>query len=281
MILVDFSSAMISRIVHGKSVINEQSIRSMCLDRVLSIKKQFGSKYGELVICKDTSNYWRKEFFPFYKAKRTDFFEKSKFDWSMIMNGIHSFADDLEVYFPYRVIKVPRTEADDIIGVLTKEYHSREKILIYSADSDFNQLLKYPGVDQYSPVTKKLFKVSNPEMYLKEKIIRGDKGDGIPNILSSDNTFVTPGARQPPIRKTKLNTWLGEEPSVFCENENILRNWHRNRTLIDLENTPQDIQDEIRKQFLEHDSSDWRRDNVISYLSKNGMGAFLTNLQDF
>lgn len=281
MILVDYSQAMISRVVHNKAKLDERTIQHMCMDRILSIQKQFGKTYGEMVICQDTSNYWRKEFFPFYKARRRDALEKSPLDWSLIMNTIRSFAEDLESYFPYKVIRVERAEGDDIIGVLTKEFSSREKILIYSGDNDFCQLLKYENVDQYSPILKKFLKVGNPEAHLKEKIIKGDRGDGIPNILSADNTFINPDGRQAPIRKTKLNTWLKEDAEVFCDNETMLRNWHRNRILIDLENVPEDIQAEILKQYNEYDISNWKRENIMNYLIQKGMVAFLENLQDF
>lgn len=281
MILVDYSSAMISRIVHNKAKIDENMIRHVCLDRILSIRKQFGTKYGELVICQDGTNYWRKQVFPFYKGRRKEALEKSPLDWSLIMNTIRKFATELHGFFPYRVIRVDHTEADDIIGVLTKKFHTNEKIMIYSGDHDFCQLLKYTNVEQYSPITKKFIKVSNPEIYLKEKIIRGDSGDGIPNILSNDNTFMIPDGRQTPIRSSKLNTWLKESPETFCENETILRNWHRNRMLIDLENTPKDIENEILEQYENYDISNWKRENILSYLSMTGTMVFLENIQDF
>ena len=113
-----------------------------------------------------------------------------------------TFRDELKETFPYRVIRVERAEADDIIGALCHEHGVlgfmpgyAERILILSGDKDFSQLRKYANVEQYSPITKKWIRVNNPERYLREHIMRGDRGDGIPNFLSSDACLVN-GERQ-------------------------------------------------------------------------------------
>ena len=90
---------------------------------------------------------------------------------------------------------VEGAEADDIIGTLVPRHIMSENILIISSDGDFPQLQMYNGrssftVKQYNPSQKKFIISENPLQELKEKIIRGDKGDGIPNVLSSSDCFV-------------------------------------------------------------------------------------------
>ena len=84
----------------------------------------------------------------------------------------------------------------------------------------------------------------DPNEYLKEHIIRGDKGDGIPNILSDDDCIVN-GVRQKPISKKKVANWIVQDPSEF--NDDMKRGWLRNKILIDFDLIPKDISDAILK----------------------------------
>ena len=61
--------------------------------------------------------------------------------------------------------------------------------MILSGDKDFIQLHKYKNVTQYSPITKKFVNGIDPDEYLYEHILKGDVSDGVPNVLSVDNTF--------------------------------------------------------------------------------------------
>ena len=154
--------------------------------------------------------------------------------------------EELTKYFPYKVMHVDTAEADDIIGVLVD--HCKENpTLILSSDKDFIQLHKYNGVRQWSPLQKK-FIVGDAAESLYDKTIRGDTGDGVPNILSSDDTLITEGKRQTPITKKKMELWRGKKPEEFC-NEAMLRNYHRNKTLVDLRETPESIRINIIKEF--------------------------------
>jgi hypothetical protein len=74
-------------------------------------------------------------------------------------------------------------------------------------------------------------------------IIRGDKGDGIPNILSADNVIVD-GIRQKSITEVKIGQWMNQPPEDFC-NELMLRNFNRNRMLIDLTQIPETLKQSI------------------------------------
>ena len=200
MILVDLNQVAISNLMvslnsYGKGTeVNEDLVRHMVLNSLRSYRVKFNEEYGELVICCDNRKYWRKEIFPFYKASRKKYRENSDYDWTLIFETINKIRDELKEVFPYKVIDVLGAEADDIISVLTNNYAtgwlSEEKILIISGDKDFMQLQKYKSVSQYAPVLKKFLRTKNPDRFLKEHILRGDPGDGIPNFLSPDNSFV-------------------------------------------------------------------------------------------
>jgi hypothetical protein len=212
--------------------------------------KNFKNDYGDVILCCDNRNYWRREIFPFYKAGRKKAREKSDLDWSMIFDMLAKFKQELKENFPYRVIDVDGAEADDIIGTLAPRHVTVENVLIISSDGDFLQLQKYNNgkfkIKQYNPVLKKFIVSENPEQELKEKIIRGDKGDGIPNILSPSDTFVRE-IRQKVLTKEKVEIYLIQESSKYDELAQI--GYSRNKTLIDLSEIPTQIKDKIINMF--------------------------------
>ena len=219
-ILVDLNQVLIANLMQQinydpKMKLDENLIRHMVLNSLRSYSKQFKSKYGDLVICCDSKIYWRREYFPFYKANRKKDREKSNLDWNLIFQTLNKIRDELKTNFPYRVLEIEGAEADDIIGVLAARLSSSEDILILSSDKDFAQLQKYSSVSQYSPILKRFIKNENPLSYLKEHIIRGDRGDGVPNFLSSDNVFVI-GERQKVINKKRLTEWINSNYTEFC-----------------------------------------------------------------
>ena len=195
MILVDLNQVLLAGLMaqisaQKNTTLNEDLIRHMVLNIIRTHVKNFKGEYGEVVLCCDNRKYWRKDFFPFYKANRKKTREKSDLDWHLIFDMLAKFKQELRETFPYKVIDVEGAEADDIIGTLVPIYSQHEKVLIISSDSDFHQLQQYGNVKQYNPSQKKFVKSENPLMDLKEKIIRGDKGDGIPNVFSPSDCFV-------------------------------------------------------------------------------------------
>lgn len=250
MVLIDLNQVLISNLMqqingNPKIKLDEDLIRHMVLNSLRSYIKQFKQKYGEVVICCDSRRYWRREYFPFYKANRKKDRDKSAFDWGLIFETLNKIRDELKENFPYKVIEVDGAEADDIIGVLTARMAQNEDILILSSDKDFVQLQKYgKNVTQYSPILKSYINIENPYTYIKEHIIRGDRGDGIPNFLSSDNCLAL-GERQKVINSKKIVDWLAKEPEEFCVNDNMLRGYKRNQMLVDLDYIPEDIKKSI------------------------------------
>lgn len=249
MILVDLNQVLISNLMqqinsNPKISLDEDLIRHMVLNSLRSYTRQFKQKYGQVVICCDSKKYWRREVFPFYKSNRKKDRDASALDWTAIFEILNKIRDELKEYFPGRVIEVEGAEADDIIGTLTVRASANEEVLILSSDKDFVQLQKYPNVSQYSPILKRYIQTDNPHQYIKEHIIRGDRGDGIPNFLSADNVFAL-GERQKTINSKKLSEWISKAPEEFCTNDTMLRGYKRNQMLVDLDYIPDTIRQKI------------------------------------
>ena len=280
MILIDLNQVCIANILQEvKSIkkIEPLLVKHMILSTLLFYRKNFKDRYGELVICCDSKKSWRKDVFPFYKANRKANREKHPVDWNGIFEVINSLTDDLVNHFPYSVIRVDQAEADDIIGTLAKNYYRDEKIIIISSDKDFLQLQKYFNVEQFSPTQKKMLVSKDPNGYLREHIMKGDRGDGIPNFLSDDDTFVT-DKRSKKVLSNKLKAWIGLDPYEFC-NEKMLRGYKRNEQLVDLAHTPIDIKQKIVDQYKKYEYN--QRDKLLNYFIKNKLRNLTEHIGDF
>jgi 5'-3' exonuclease len=248
MIIFDFNQVVISNLMQqigsSKAPVDINLVRHMILNTIRTYVKKFKKEYGPtVVIACDNKHYWRKDHFPYYKAHRRKNRDSSGLDWNSIFECLHTIKQELKDNSPYRVVDVDGAEADDVIAVLTMKYSPIANVMILSSDKDFAQLQMFPNVSQYSPILKKHIKEEFPTMQLKQLIIRGDKGDGIPNILSADNSIVEE-IRQKPITEAKIINWMNQKPEEFC-NDEMLRNYKRNESLIDLRMIPTKIQQDI------------------------------------
>ena len=287
MILVDLNQVLLSglmaQIASQKGVkLEEGLIRHMILNIIRTHLKTFRKEYGEVVLCSDNRKYWRKEFFPFYKAGRKKTREKSDLDWHLIFDMLSKFKQELRDNFPYKVVDVEGAEADDIIGTLVPRHIMHENIIIISSDGDFLQLQMYNGrseftVKQYNPAQKKFIISEDPVAELKEKIIRGDKGDGIPNVLSVSDCFVR-DIRQTPINKAKLDKLMEKDYGEW-EDENARIGYSRNQTLIDLRNIPGDIREKIINSYEETKPAP--KGKILDYLIANKLKSLIDVIEEF
>jgi len=283
MILVDLNQIAISNLMvsintyNKNQEINEDLLRHMVLNSLRAYKVKFGEKYGDLVICCDGRHYWRRDIFPYYKAGRKKDRAASTLDWTLIFETLNKIRDEIKEYFPYIVLDVDRAEADDIIAVVVQHASPFENKLILSGDKDFMQLQQHNNVDQYAPVQKKFLRTDSPQAFLKEQIIRGDRGDGIPNCLSSDDVLVK-GERQKSISKKKLSGWMASDPEDW-DDSNRLRGYRRNEQLIDLEFVPQDLRDEILSRYTNAVSGD--RSKLFNYFVKFKLKNLMEDIQEF
>lgn len=277
MVLIDFNNVFISafseEIKKPDVELNEVLIRKITLKVLKTYIRKYKSKFGEVVICFDSPQYWRRDFFPFYKAGRKKSREKSNIDWSLVFKLLNQVKNELKDVFPRKLLEVPGAEADDIIATLALKYY--EPSLIISSDGDFVQLQASPSVSQFSPKISQYLKVEDPERYLKEHIIRGDISDGVPNILSDDDTFVTE-KRQKSITKEKLQFWLDEPAFPEELNQN---NIHRNVKLISLFNIPDDLTDSIIHTYETYKTQP--KTKLLDYMIRYGCNELITDLEDF
>ena len=265
---------------HTNAQVDENMCRHMVLNSIRMYKTKFGAEYGKMVIACDSTNYWRRQLFPYYKANRKKSQAASELDWKAIFECLNKIRDEITEYFPYTTIRTDTAEADDVIATLCREYgNTNEKILILSGDKDFQQLQRFMNVKQYNPVMKKFVICNDPDKFLKEHIIKGDSGDGIPNFLSDDNCLVT-GVRQKPITQKKLDSWVNKNPEEFCDSLTQLRNYKRNQQLIDLNMIP----DVVYKQII--DSYTAQQDkktnpNLMNYFISNRLKNLMENMNEF
>ena len=247
MILIDLNQVMISNLMmqlQGATSVDQNLVRHMIFNSIRMYKQKFGEKYGDIVICCDDKNYWRKQIFPHYKASRKDDREKSSYDWNEIFTALNEVRDEIRNNAPYKVIQVEHAEADDVIGTICHAHGQQlggDPILILSGDKDFQQLQEYANIEQYSPILKKFIKCNDPQGYLLEHILKGDRGDGVPNILSPGDVFVS-GGRQKPMSKKKMSEFMQNPPIDYAR-------FQENAMLVDLKQTPKDMQASILEQF--------------------------------
>jgi hypothetical protein len=252
----------------------------MILNTIRVNRQKFAGDCGEMIICCDSKKYWRREIFPYYKAGRKKDREASGVDWNTMFNTLAVVRQELIDYFPYKTIMVEGAEADDIIGTLVHKYNQYEKdIFILSSDKDFMQLQIYNNVKQYSPIHKKFIRTADPDLYLREHIIKGDRGDGIPNISSPDNVFVV-GGRQKPMRKKFIDQIANTNIETLSElNEDVRRNYARNRQLVDLSQIPEDIQNNIVETFTNYKTND--RSKLFNYFVDKKLKNLMENISEF
>ena len=280
MILIDMNQIAVANLMmnlkmNNSKTIDESMVRHMILNSIRMYRMEHHSEYGEVVLTWDSKHSWRRDYYPEYKASRRKGREESDLDWDDIFGTLNKIRNEIKENFPYKYLEVFGAEADDIIGFLCEENRD-EKIMIISGDKDFIQLQKYPNVKQWSPITKKDVNGFNPTTYLKEHILRGDTSDGVPNVLSPDNTFVD-GLRQRPLSRKKIQSWLIGGGSDW--NDEVKRNFQRNSTLIDLSRTPEELKNQIRLEYNNAPHGD--RSKLLNYFMQNKLKELTENIGEF
>jgi len=271
---ISLANLMMNFHMNKSTELEEDMVRHMILNSIRMYRTMFKEKHGEVVLAYDSRHYWRRDIFPEYKASRKKGRENNQEQWDKIFNFLGRLKKEFKQILPYKFLEVYGAEADDIIGTLCREYQD-QKTMIISGDKDFIQLQKYDNVSQYSPITKKMVNGHNPSTYIKEHILKGDTGDGIPNVLSPDHTFVE-GLRQRPLSKTKIESWKKSETGMSDE---VKRNYQRNQRLIDLDNTPKDLQQSILDTFNEAPCGD--RSKILTYFIENKLKELTDSIGDF
>ena len=270
---------------HTNTEVEENIVRHMVLNSIRSYRTKLGAEYGELIIACDSKQYWRREMFPYYKANRKKSQAASELNWKAIFDCLNTIRAELKEYFPYRIIDVETTEADDVIATLCMKYGNdsdmmlptTQKILILSGDKDFQQLQRYTNVEQYDPVRKKKIVCNNPERFLLEHIVKGDVGDGIPNVLSDDNCFVL-GKRQSPVTQKKLDNIIDLAVEGKFDHP-LYRNYMRNKQLIDLSMIPVKVRNQILDSYDEQAGK--KKPQLLNYFIAKKLRNLTESIGDF
>ena len=282
MILVDYSGIAMGALFARGGGDEEPLIRHFILNSLRMYNVKHRDEYGRMIICGDGGS-WRKDYYPEYKASRKTNRDKDSRDWDKIFNTFTNVRNEISEHLPFDVIHEFGVEADDIIATLvqqTQEFGKHEPIMIISADKDFIQLHKHGNVKQYSPITRKMVSHEDPVLYLREHIFRGDAGDGVPNVLSSDDTFIDEDKKQTPLSKKKIQTWLDDYDNL----ENVMpsqayRNYQRNKKVIDLEEIPQEVKAKILDKY--NSLKPTPNMKALNYLIVNRMNNLVESVGDF
>ena len=279
MILVDMNQiSLASLMMHlhmNKGELDEEMVRHMILNSVRMYRTMFNEDYGEIVLTYDSRAYWRREIFPQYKHSRRKSREADGKDWDSIFGVLNQIKDEIKEFLPYKVVETYGAEADDVIATLCKHYQS-EKIMIVSGDKDFIQLQKYQNVRQYSPITKKHVNGVDAVVYIKEHILKGDKSDGIPNVLSPDHTF-TDDLRQRPLTSKKMQSIMAQD--IDDLNDEVKRNYQRNDILINLDNIPDYLATDILCDFASASCGD--RSKLLNYFIDKRLKSLTEQIGEF
>ena len=281
MILVDLNQVMISNLMaQNKGNLSElpskDAVRHSILNTVRAFNVKFREEYGEMVLCADAADPWRRDIFPNYKHQRRKGRVESQIDWDGLFKIMSEIREEFLTKLPYKVLHVDKCEADDIIATLVKE-QTEDLYLIISGDKDFIQLQHYGDVYQFSPLLKSFIgEQEDATVFLREQIIKGDRSDGVPNILSDDDIFLR-DERQKPINKKRLEEWsnvdnipLGSETRKYYD---------RNKKLIDLSMIPKDISESIINRYTNYKVND--RSLLLQYFIDNKLKALIENINDF
>ena len=276
---ISLASLMMDLNMRKSNEVDEGMVRHMILNSIRLHRQQFQKEFGEVVLTYDSKHYWRRDYFPNYKAGRKKGRENDSKDWDAIFGCLNKIKAEFKENLPYKYLEVYGCEADDIIATLCKNitfFNENEKIMIVSGDKDFIQLQKYPNVSQYSPILKKMVNGHNPNTYIKEHILKGDTSDGVPNVLSPDNTFVD-GIRQRPLGRKKIETWL--DIHIDDLPDEVKRNYQRNDKLINLDNVPEELEKEIMVEFCEAPCGD--RSKLLNYFIQSRLKNLTNEIGEF
>ena len=273
---IALASVMMQLRMDETTEVSEDMVRHMILNSIRNYVMQFKSDYVEsdadVILAWDSKHYWRRDYYPQYKAGRKKTRESSNLDWNEIFGVTNKIRDEIKENMPYKSVEVYGAEADDIIAIVSNSY---DKVMIISSDKDFIQL-HTGNIKQWSPVTKQEVNGHDPDTYIKEHVLKGDSGDGVPNVLSPDHTF-TDGLRQKPLGKKRIEKMINENMNDWSDE--VKRNYQRNYKLINLKNIPKDIQSNIVDEISKSSCGD--RSKLLNYFTVNKLKTLTENIGDF
>lgn len=263
--------------------------RSVVLKMLKKHIKNFNP--DDVVLAMDGKHSWRKDVDEYYKKNRYES-KKDNNDWISFYSEMNNFIDELINIFPYKCIKLENVEGDDIIAILTQKIPG--EIVIISSDHDLTQLMLYnKNITIFNPIKNEeipFYSESELKLIQETHIIKGDTGDGVPNIFSDRNTFTVKGKRQKVTSSKKLNSILErgindylklDTTTSIKEKEKIIKNYQLNYKLVvlKLDNIPnnhiENVMNEYNKKIV------YDVENIKSYLKSKRMVTLFENINEF
>lgn len=299
MILVDFNNlayrALFVSLGINKGATHPEQYGGLCthilLKSIRACEERFKTMYGDIVVCKDYPWTWRNRLYPFYKKQRKR--DEHTLNWSAYWPFQKEQFAALKM-FGYNTIEVENVEADDCIAVLSRT--PNEKHLIVSQDKDFLQLVNNDSIHFYKPIDDEyITQNENRDNDLIMHILIGDKVDNIPSIKGNtqyskeflqylqDNNLETPnifGLEWSQLQEQyedffnnystpfALGNFGPKSAEKFIENLNenldsnelIKKRFYENKTLIDLNEIPDEVVatitlDKVEKGYFDKDKA--------------------------
>lgn len=241
----------------------------------------------EVILAIDDSRSWRKQVYSRYKESRKNKKKKdSKVDWKTLYSKMHNLASELKHHMPFKTIKVKNAEADDVIGVLSRDF--RNPCVIIARDEDYFQLFgKKKNLRIYDPISQKLYSpddFENIKEFLLKLVFCGQRKDDIPNIITPNDwglTEETEGKRKPGFG-VKAFDKIKHDIKGFIEAGHrnkvyglvdLSENLKRNRLLMDFDKIPNVICNRIIDAY--NHSQIPPLENTFHFFEKYNMRSFI------
>ena len=254
--------------------------RHSLLTSILKRKKKINP--DEIILAIDSYS-WRNDYFQYYKAVRKANKTKSDIDFDFFYKASDKLIKEIKAYFPWYVIEKRGAEGDDILAILSNHLHKNNDVVLLTSDKDMVQLLKLNNVKYYSYRDDEYKNIKNPYEVLLRLILSGDKDDGIPNLLSPDNIFVSEG-RQKQCGPQKQDKILQQGIDDFLdENPECKENYQRNKKLIELskQTIPEEVWNEVIDEFENYEKVESDFINILTFFRKNNMKMLQDRIQEF
>lgn len=294
-VFFDFNNLAIRSYMGNKDIWEDQADiqwglwRYNCINSIMATLWKI-KNVTEVVIAVDDKNQWRKAFYSRYKESRKKNKKKSGHDWKLLYRHIEALAADLKHHFPFKLLKIRSSEADDIIAVLARKM-TNDGIII-ARDEDYFQLFaRRKNLRVLDPIKQVLYSPDDfPDVkdFILERIFCGQKKDDIPNIYTPDDwglTEDTIGKRRPgfgPKKWEKVKQDIkGFIDAGYLNKEygrvDLSKNLKRNRVLVDFDKIPHTIVERI----VECYNNSYNlppSENIYLFFEKNNMRSFLDNI---
>lgn len=251
----------------------ENSVRSYVISKINHVARKFSLSWSHIIIAWDSQNYWRTDYFPYYKENRKEAKKNSEIDFPKMHKFFDEFETELREVFPVNHIKVDKAEADDIIATIGY-YYTADNLIMVSRDKDFLQCVS-DTVKLYDPFLNdfksniRIYKAKKAEdsivwdvrnkkdakRFLLYQILMGDETDGVPSVVLPNDIFVNPLKSRKDFErfgpKTCATKFFGDDKrEMLYEYHNKYEdNFERNSILVDMKRCPVEIKREIVEKF--------------------------------